>query len=112
VSDVLSRYRRGLGFRRGDVLAPREGCNPSRYNVADDKVTVLSQSSLAPHSYVVVGENRNPRDPSDELITFEINGHEWQRTEMRYPTTLQLAFILTAIVVTLVGWGMGWIVPG
>lgn len=76
---LLRDYKRGLGYRRGDVLKPREGSSPHTYGVIDDTVVVLSQSALIPINYKVVGEKLNPKEPSDQFTTFEINGHDWHK---------------------------------
>ena len=55
--NLLAEYEYGRGFKRGDVLKPREGCNPFRFDAVGDEVVVIRQNCLARHRYNVVGES-------------------------------------------------------
>ncbi len=77
--NLLKNYKHGLGYKHGDLLRPREGSNPHTNGVIDDTVVVLEQSALCPITYMVIGENPNPRKPSNRFIHLEINGHDWYK---------------------------------
>ena len=79
LADLLSAYEVGCGYRRNDVLRPRDGADPFTFGVINCEVVVLRQDSLAPHQYHVVGEAENPKTPAGRFIKFRINGHDWQR---------------------------------
>lgn len=76
---LLADYKQGLGYREGDILVPRDGANPVTYDVIEKTVVVLSQDSIAPHQYHVVGARLKPKTPSDRFVRFSINGHDWKR---------------------------------
>lgn len=89
---LLHEYEAGLGFRRGDVLVPKNGASPISYDVVNDTVVVISHNTLAPHTYLVIGERVNARSPSDKFVKFEINGHDWQRSSGILPKLIGTGF--------------------
>jgi hypothetical protein len=78
--NLLSDYEYGVGFNRGDILEPRLGANPFPARECINRtVVVLSQSTLAPHQYIIIAERPSPRSPSDRFLKTEINGHDWKK---------------------------------
>lgn len=78
LKNLLKDYKRGLDFKEGDILIPKQGVKPETFGIIDDTVVVLEQDCLVPHEYLVIGERRNPEKPSDRFVKFTINGHDWE----------------------------------
>lgn len=76
---LMKAYEAGLGYKRGDALRPKPGSQAMTFDCVDDTVVVLSQDSLVPTEYNVIGEQKAYSRPSDQFIKFTIKGHDWER---------------------------------
>lgn len=80
---LAERYKKGLGFKRGDRLVPRPGCRPTIYGLLP--IEVWEQCALIPHKYTALAERPEEPDPARRIVLFEINGHEWEIERLRRP---------------------------